>query len=182
MGIWNVTSLNRKEQKLVWEAEQNHLDIVGVSSTKCRGSDTVELNEGWKLFYSGLDITMCARAEVGIFASPRLAHCVTDWIPLGGRVCLLKVKLQERSLCILQVYPPNAEAQYQPFLDEVGVALQKVTSAESIVLLGDFNAHLSTDDKRWKDVIGRQGDCHASFAIIITLSCKVVTIMLFFLF
>ena len=46
MGNWNVTSLNKKEQELVWEAEQFPLDIVGVFSTKCRGSDTVELNEG----------------------------------------------------------------------------------------------------------------------------------------
>ena len=52
IGNWNVTSLNGKEQKLVPEAKQYHLDIVGLSSTTCRGSDTVELNEGWKLFYS----------------------------------------------------------------------------------------------------------------------------------
>ena len=82
---------------------------------------------------------MSAQAGVGIFVSPRLAHCVTDWIPLRGRVC--------PSLCIFQLYTPNAETQRQPFLDEVGVALQKVTSAESIIQLGDFNAHVDTDDK-----------------------------------
>ena len=80
LGNWNLTSLKRKEQELVWEAEQYHFDIVGVSSTKCRGSDTVELNEGWKVFYSGVDVTMFAQAKVGIFVNPRLAHCVTDWI------------------------------------------------------------------------------------------------------
>ena len=56
------------------------------------------------------------------------------------------------------MYAPKAEAQHQPFLDEVGVALQKVTSPESIVLLGDFNAHVDTDNKTWKSVIKRQGD------------------------
>ena len=117
MGNWNVISLNEKEQELVWEAEQYHLDIVGISSTKCRGSNTVELNKSWKLFYLGLDVTMSAQAGVGIFVSPGLAHCVTDWIPLGGRVCLLKLRPQERSLCILQVYAPSDEAQHQPFLD-----------------------------------------------------------------
>ena len=84
---------------------------------------------------------------VGIFISPRLAQFVTNWIPLGGRVCLLKLRLRERSLCIFQVYAPNAEAQYQPFLDEVGIVLQKVTSLESIFLLGDFHTHVGTDDK-----------------------------------
>ena len=92
MGNWNITSLNGKEQELVWEAEQYHLDIVGVSTTNCRSSDTVELNEEWKLFYSGVDVTMSAQAGVGIFVIPRLAHCVTDWVPLGGRVCLLPTR------------------------------------------------------------------------------------------
>ena len=94
MGNWNVSSLNGKEQELVWEAEQYHLDIVAVSSTKCRNSDAVDLNEGWKLFYLGVDVTMSAQARVVIFVSARLAHCVTAWIPLGGRVCLLKLRLQ----------------------------------------------------------------------------------------
>ena len=93
MGNWNVTLLNGKEQELVWEAEQYHLDIAGVSSIKCCGSDTVELNEGWKLFYSAVDVTMSAQAGIAIFVSPCLAHCVTDWILLEGRVCLLKLRL-----------------------------------------------------------------------------------------
>ena len=93
---------------------------------------------------------MSARAGVGIFVSSSLAHCVPGWIPLGGRVCLFKLRLQERSMWSLQVFAPNAEMQYPPFLDKVGTALQKVTSAKSIVLLGDFNAHVGTDDKTWK--------------------------------
>ena len=58
-------------------------------------------------------------------------------------------------MCILQAYAPNDEAQYQPFLDEVGVALHKATSTESIVLLGDFNVYVGADDKTWKGVIGK---------------------------
>ena len=56
------------------------------------------------------------------------------------------------------MYAPNAESQYQHILDEVGVAFQKIISAESIVLLNDFNAYVGTDKKTWKGVIRRQGD------------------------
>ena len=114
MGNWNVTLLKGKELEWVLEAEQYHLDIVGVSSTKCRGSDAVELNQCWKFFCSDVDVTMSAQGGVGIFVSPHLAQSVTDWIPLGGRVCLLKLRLQERSQCILQMYAPNVETQYRP--------------------------------------------------------------------
>ena len=98
MGKWNVTLLNGKEQELVWEAEQYQLDIDGVSSTKCPGSDTVQLNEEWRLFYTGVDVAMSAQVEVSTFVSSHLAHCVTDWISLGKRFCLLKLRLQEWSL------------------------------------------------------------------------------------
>ena len=116
---------------------------------------TCKNNSGFKSFCGSC---MSAQTGVGIFVRPCLAQCVTDWIAFGGRVCLHKLRLQDRSLCILLVYAPNAEAQYQSFLDEVGVALQKVRTAESIFLLGDSNKPMSTEDKTWKYVIGRQGD------------------------
>ena len=131
---------------------------MGISSTKRRGSGTVELNGGWKFFYSGVDAAMSAQAGVGLLVSPNIAECVVDWVPLGGRVCLLKLRLQERSLCILQVYAPNIESQYEAFLEEVEVALGKATSSESLVLLGDFNAHVGIDNATWKGVIGQHGD------------------------
>ena len=158
IGNWNVSSLTGKEQELVCEAQQYRLDVVGISSTKRRGSGTVELNDGWKIFYSGVDAAMSAQAGVGLLVSPNIAECVVDWVPLGGRVCLLKLRLQERSLCILQVYAPNIESQYEAFLEEVEVALGKATSSESLVLLGDFNAHVGIDNATWKGVIGQHGD------------------------
>ena len=158
IGNWNVSSLTGKEQELVSEAQQYRLDVVEISSTKRRGSGTVELNGGWKVFYSGVDAAISAQAGVGLLVSPNIAECVVDWVPLGGRVSLLKLRLQERSLCILQVYAPNIESQYEAFLEEVEVALGKATSSESLVLLGDFNAHVGIDNATWKGVIGQHGD------------------------
>ena len=70
---------------------------------------------GWKVFYSGVDAAMSAQAGVGLLVSPNIAECVVDWVPLGGRVCLLKLRLQERSLRILQVYAPNINHSTKPF-------------------------------------------------------------------
>ena len=77
---------------------------MGILSTKRRGSGTVELNGGWKIFYSGVDAAMSAQAGVGLLVSANMAECVVDWVPQGGRVCLLKLRLQKRFMCILQVY------------------------------------------------------------------------------
>ena len=70
---WNVSSLTGKEQELVWEAQQHCVDVVGISSTKRRGSGTVKLNGGWKFFYSGVDAAMSAQAGDGLLVSPNMA-------------------------------------------------------------------------------------------------------------
>ena len=67
--LGNSNVLTGKELELVEEAKRYHLDIIGVSSTKRRGSGTVDLDGGWKLFYSGADPSMSAQASVGILTS-----------------------------------------------------------------------------------------------------------------
>ena len=157
LGNWNILTITGKELVLVDEAKQYHFDIIGVSSTKRRGSGTVDLDGGWKLFYSGADSSMSAQAGVGILTSPRLSDCVSDWIPLASRVCMLKPKILNRSLCLLQVYAPNATSEYQAFVDEVNDALLKVSPTAFVVLIVDFNAHVGTDTNTRKGVIGKHG-------------------------
>ena len=115
MGNWNILTLTEKELELVKEAKRYHLDVIGGSSTKRRGSGTVELDNGWKLFYSGADPSMSAQAGVGVLSSPLLSDCVSDWIPLGSRVCVLKLKVLDRSLCLLHVYAPMPRVNIRLF-------------------------------------------------------------------
>ena len=140
---------------MVEEAKWYHLDIIGVSSTKRRGSGTVDLDGRWKLFYSGAALSMSAQAGVKILTSPRLSDCVSDWIPMGSRVCMLKLKVLDWSLRILQVYAPNAATEYQDFVDEVNDALLQVSPTESTILMGDFNAHVGIETDTWNGVIGK---------------------------
>ena len=46
MGKWNVISLTTKEHKLVEEVKRYSPDVVGISSTKRRRSNTVALGDG----------------------------------------------------------------------------------------------------------------------------------------
>ena len=108
LGKWNNLNLPGNVLALFEEAKQYHLDIVCVSATNRRGSGTVDLDGGWKLFYSGADAHMSAQAGVGILTDPRLSDCEFHWTPLGSRFCMLKLKVFDRLLCLLQDIYPNA--------------------------------------------------------------------------
>ena len=73
---------------------------------------------------------------MGIFTSHWLSDCVSDWIPLGSRVCMLKLKVFERLMCLLQVCAPNATSECQAFVDEVKDALLQVSLIEFTVFMG----------------------------------------------
>ena len=70
LGNWNILTLTGKELELVEEAKRHHLDIIGVSSTKRRGSGTVGLDGTCKLFYSGADPSMPTQVGVGFSQAP----------------------------------------------------------------------------------------------------------------
>ena len=143
---------------MVEEAKKYHLDIVGVSSTRRRSSGIIDLDGGWKLFYSGADPSMSAEAGVGILTSPQLSDCVFNWIPLGSRACELKLKVKDRSSCLFQVYTPNVVSAYKASVDDVNDAILGVGSTDSTILWEDFNAHVGTDSEIWKCVTGTYGD------------------------
>ena len=75
---WNIFTLTGEKLELVEEAKRYHFDIIGVSSTKGCGSGTVDLDGGWKLFYSGADSSTSAQAGVGILPNSRLSDCESD--------------------------------------------------------------------------------------------------------
>ena len=70
---------------------------------------------------------------------------------------MLKHKVLDRSLCLLQVYAPNATNEYQAFVDEVNEAFLRVSPTESTVLKQDFSAQVGTGPDTWKGVIGKHG-------------------------
>src|SRR5699024_3442811 len=122
-----------------------------------------DLDEGWMLFYSGVAPSVCAQAGVGILTSPRLASRGVEWMPISSRAIAMRLTLVGgKNLAIVQAYAPNTEAEYTTFLDELDGGLSRLHPTDSLILMGDFNAHVGTDTETWRNVIGRNGDAHLS--------------------
>ena len=62
-----------------------------------------------EFFYSGAEPSMSAQESVGTLTSPQFTGCVFNWIPLESSICMLKHKIKERSLRILQFLTQSCE-------------------------------------------------------------------------
>ncbi|KAK3518255.1 hypothetical protein QTP70_034697 [Hemibagrus guttatus] len=156
-GTWNVTSLGGKEPELVREVERYRLEIVGLASTHSLGSGTQLLERGWTLFFSGVPHGERRRAGVGLLIAPQLSCHVLEFPPVNERVVSLRLRAGDRCLTVVLAYGPNGSVEYQTFLETLRGVLEGAPTGDSIVLLGDFNAHVGNDSDTWRGVIGRNG-------------------------
>ncbi|KAK3535602.1 hypothetical protein QTP70_017140 [Hemibagrus guttatus] len=146
-----------KEPELVREVERYRLDIVGLASTHSLGSGTQLLERDWTLFSSGVPHGERRRAGLGLLIVPQLSRHVLEFSPVNERVVSLRLRAGDRCLTVVSVYGPNGSVDYRTFLETLRWVLEGAPTGDSIVLLGDFNAHVGNDSDTWRGMIGRNG-------------------------
>ncbi|ETN61698.1 hypothetical protein AND_006627 [Anopheles darlingi] len=166
IGTWNVLTLREdaKLLQLVSEAQQMELEILGLSEVRRPDFGEHRLASGHTLLHSGLgglDNDGRKYRGVGFLLSERARHALLRWDLVSDRIIIARFKTdQARNLTILQVRAPTNSASprdKKQFYSELEAEVEKVPQGDIRILMGDLNAQIGSDNKKYNHIMGTHG-------------------------
>ena len=88
--------------------------------------------------------------DVGLLIAPRLSANMLEFTPVDESITSLCLQVREWILTMVCAYTPNHSWEYPPFFESLEKVLESAPTGNSIVLLGDFNAHVGNDSEMWR--------------------------------
>ncbi|KAK3572660.1 hypothetical protein QTP86_001628 [Hemibagrus guttatus] len=132
-----------RETRLRWFGHVQRRETWALEPNSLRPSSTLEcpMVRGWgELAYS-----------------PQLNYHVLEVSPVNKRVVSLCLRARDRCLTVVSAYGLDGSVEHPTFLENLRGVMQGAPTVVSIVLLGDFNAHVGNDSDTWMGMIGRNG-------------------------
>ena len=158
LGIWNVQALwtTGKPELLRNEMKRLRYDIVGISEVRwARKSETSNRDFIW----SGED-KIHVRG-VGMLLSDRARKALIGYNPVNSRVITARFDAAPYKITVIHTYAPimvSSDEDIEALYSILGDALAKVHKKDIIIIItGDWNAKIGSDNTDWESVMGRYG-------------------------
>mmetsp|Transcript_24955 Transcript_24955/g.62763 ORF Transcript_24955/g.62763 Transcript_24955/m.62763 type:complete len:1031 (+) Transcript_24955:305-3397(+) len=171
LGCWNVRSMknDQKEAESMMKMkailaecgavevsttgrrEGQDLDVAGLVETNMDATGEEDV-EDWKIYHSGSK----QREGVSLAVRRRVAHLVTTWRPVSGRLVYVDMKVAKgKPWRIIAAYAPTATKEHQKETEKFYRDLTRTVAGVSRwTVLGDMNARLPMGAT---DITGRHG-------------------------
>jgi len=171
--------VDRKLDLLVGELKRYGISVAGVQETKWFGSDIWPAVDGHIMLHSGRSVpqdgaTVVRREGVGIVLNPKAAAAWKAagevWKAVSSRLIMARLKwvrkkwqqLETSYVTVLCAYAPTAKAPPSvktSFFEQLQDCLDSVPRDDTLLILGDFNAHVGVfdDNETWTGVLGKHG-------------------------
>ena len=158
-GTWNVLSLvssSTQLYQLSQNIDQYSLDLLGVTETHMPGSGTTLLENGSILLHSGRTDGV-KRQGVGLTLSKRIKNSLISFSPTSERVLTARLHSKQINISVVVAYAPingaddgDKDKFYRVLLD----TFDGLPRRDIKLLLGDFNAKVTSDRHGCEAVIG----------------------------
>ncbi|XP_077091366.1 uncharacterized protein LOC143742394 [Siphateles boraxobius] len=145
------------------ELKKYNIDIAALSETRLAGEDSlIEVGQGYTFFWKGLPEDTRRLHGVGFAIKSRLLLNIPESpVGISKRLMTWRIPLAKvRYATLLSAYAPTLDAEESikdVFYESLDAALLKVPHTDKLVLMGDFNARVGSNNMLWSGVIGKHG-------------------------
>ena len=190
VGAWNVRTLldrdktNRPERRTAligYELARYNIDIAALSETRLADVGQIcEKGAGYTFFWSGRGIEERREAGVGFaIKNSIVSRLVGPAKSLNDRIMSIKIPLHHgrKHATIISAYAPtmtNQEDVKDKFYEELHALIASVPKADKLIILGDFNARVGSDNISWKGIIGKYGigGCNSNGLLLLQMCAE----------
>ena len=159
IGTWNVRTLHQEGNLniLLHQLDKFKWEIIGISET--HWTETGEFTEeGYKILCSSDE--RLHRKGVALILNKTAHRALIGYNPISSRLITARFHTQIGAVTVIQVYAPNTgdpDEVADEFYDELQHAVNTTPSSDMLVIMGDFNAKVGSDNENWQDNIGKFG-------------------------
>ncbi|CAF3327901.1 unnamed protein product [Rotaria socialis] len=157
VGTWNVQTLwtTGKLELLRNEMKRFRFDVIGLSEVHWTGKGETLSGD---FIWSGEDTTHTR--GVGMLLSTKGKKTLIGYNPISSRLITIRFNATPFKLTVMHVYAPtsaSSDDEIEIFYDNIEHALTKTPKKDIIIVTGDWNAKIGSDNTHWESVVGRYG-------------------------
>jgi Reverse transcriptase (RNA-dependent DNA polymerase)/Endonuclease-reverse transcriptase len=159
IGTWNVRTLHQegRTELFMHEITRYKWDIIGLAETHWTGNGTKTV-EGHDIIYAGH--ASKHTGGVALLLSKKAQQAMINMQAISHRLIYARFQGKGFNMSVIQVYAPTAdcsENEIEQFYDNLQQQIDNIDNKDILIIMGDWNAKVGTDQKTWGETIGNQG-------------------------
>jgi len=151
------------------EMRRYNIAVLGLCETRWTQSGQIRLSTRETLLYSGHEEDNSPHTEgVGLMLSAEATASLIEWTPVSSRIVLARFRSRTRNVQIVQCYAPTNHADGDvktDFYEQLQTTLEQRTKRDILIVMGDFNAKIGSDNVGREHVMGREGQINETIVI-----------------